>query len=80
MQKFDYDSQALTTQLLSTSRLPAANCRDKTVETDLPWKGKLHHREGYERKEKFAAVVTSTSVTFPYRGDQFLQKLGVSDN
>jgi len=45
------------------------------VETDLPCKEQLQRLKikGYERKGKCTAVVTSTSVTSPYRGDQFIQ-------
>jgi len=33
------------------------------------------NRKGYEKKGKSTAVVTSTSVTSPYRGDQFLHRV-----
>ena len=36
----------------------------------------LFNRKGFERKGKLTAVVTSTSVTSPYKGDQFLQYHG----
>ena len=50
----------------------------RNIETDLPCKGELQrllsfYKKGYKRKGKCAAVVTSTSLTTPYSGDQFLQ-------